>query len=79
MQILCVDCMVIFLCKVYNTVDKYVCAEMSPNLCSAAQLEEHVNGGKVRWSCQELQFWGVWRELVLLRVPMLSTNQIAAS
>ena len=49
--------MVICLCKVYNTVDEYACAEMSPNLCSAAQLEEHVNGGKVRWSCAILAFW----------------------
>ena len=45
--------------KAYNAVLKYICAKMISNLCSAVQLEEHVNGGKVRWSCQELQFWGV--------------------
>ena len=57
--------------KAYNAVLKYICAKMISNLCSAVQLEEHVNGDKVRWSCAILTFW---RELVLSRITMISTN-----
>ena len=57
-----VDCMGIYVFKAYNAVPKYVCVEMSPNLCSAAKLEADVNGGT---RCPNCRFWGVWRELVL--------------
>ena len=69
------DCMGTYVFKAYNAVLKYVIAKMISNLCSAVQLEQHVNGRK-----QGSGIAGAfWRELELLRVPELSTNQIEAA
>ena len=45
---------VICVCKAYNTVHKYACAELSSNLCSDVQLEQDVNGATA-W--RKSRFW----------------------